>query len=136
MALRGGGGGGRGKAKNRQSPYSRGGGGWEGPRAQQEGQERGFVLPNPTEWAEPPSGATPTAGELPPLPAVKKFSNKARLFFGNLPRDFAEEELRKMLVAHGEVHEIYHNKEKNFGFARMVGGLYLESPVCDICVCV
>jgi len=52
----------------------------------------------------------------------KKFSNRARLFFGNLPRDFTEAELKKMLTSHGEVQEIYHNREKNFAFARMVRG--------------
>jgi non-POU domain-containing octamer-binding protein/proline- and glutamine-rich splicing factor len=56
----------------------------------------------------------------PHTPSIKKFSNRARLFFGNLPRDFSEEELRQMLVAHGEVQEIYHSKEKNFAFARML----------------
>ena len=63
----------------------------------------------------------------PPHPLMKKFTNKARLFFGNLPRDFSEEELQQLLTAHGEVQEIYHSKEKNFAFARMVCGLSLAS---------
>lgn len=51
---------------------------------------------------------------------VKKFSNKARLFVGNLPRDFSEEEMKKLFEPHGEVQEVYIHKEKNFGFVRMV----------------
>ena len=69
----------------------------------------------------------------------KKFSNRARLFFGNLPRDFTEAELKKMLTSHGEVQEIYHNREKNFAFARMVRGdslslsLSLSHRFCVAC---
>ena len=107
MAHRGGVGGGRGRSKNRPTPYDRpeefqipklqGGPGME-PGDQEDG---GGIVP-------------------PPPPLAKKFTNKARLFFGNLPRDFTEEELRQILAAHGEVQEVYHNKEKNFAFARMV----------------
>ena len=50
----------------------------------------------------------------------KKFSNKARLFIGNLPRDYSEEEVKKLFEKFGEVQEVYINKEKNFGFVRMV----------------
>ena len=62
----------------------------------------------------------PASEDRPPPPGPKKFTNRARLFFGNLPRDFTEDELKEILSAHGEVYEIYHNKEKNFAFARMV----------------
>ena len=76
---------------------------------------------NPNEGAElQPQGDSSNPQLLQPPLAMKKFTNKARLFFGNLPRDFTEDELRNMLTAHGEVQEIYHNKEKNFAFARMV----------------
>lgn len=73
-----------------------------------------------------PSHVSP-AGQLPGKGAeqserrqIKKFSNKARLFVGNLPRDFSEEELKKLFEPHGEVQEVYVHKEKNFGFVRMV----------------
>ena len=130
MAQRGGGGGarggGRGRAKNRPAPYTRPvGGAWEPARGHGSGE-----LAVATETAEPPSGPlTSGPGEggassqedTPPPLGMKKFANKARLFFGNLPRDFSEQELTKMLAPYGEVQEIYHNKEKNFAFARMVG---------------
>ena len=60
-------------------------------------------------------------GEGGPTPKKeKKFSNKARLFVGNLPRDMTDTELRKLFEPFGEVHEVFHQKEKNFGFVRMV----------------
>lgn len=49
----------------------------------------------------------------------KKFSNKARLFVGNLPRDFSEQQLKELFQESGEVQEVFLNKEKNFGFVRM-----------------
>ena len=57
----------------------------------------------------------------PPEPKKeRKFSNRARLFVGNLPRDFTQEELKAMFEKFGEVQEVFIQKEKNFGFVRMV----------------
>lgn len=50
----------------------------------------------------------------------KKFSNKARLFVGNLPRDFSSDELKKLFEEYGEVQEVFLQREKNYGFVRMV----------------
>ena len=66
---------------------------------------------------EQPTTATPSSGEE---RREKKFSNKARLFVGNLPRDFSEQQLRELFQESGEVQEVFVNKEKNFGFVRMV----------------
>ena len=60
-------------------------------------------------------------GEGGPTPKKeKKFSNKARLFVGNLPRDMTDADLRKLFEPFGEVHEVFLQKEKSFGFVRMV----------------
>jgi len=50
----------------------------------------------------------------------KKLSNKARLFVGNLPRDFSSDELKKLFEEYGEVQEVFLQREKNYGFVRMV----------------
>lgn len=139
------GGGGRGR-KNRSSPYSkagRGGGGGTVPWNQQEPEKGDFILPTPQNEGGTPGGPPDTDTTAPqpeggqqsnrlamlPHPAMKKFTNKARLFFGNLPRDFSEEELKQMLAAHGEFQEIYHSKEKNFAFARMVCTIFSTNDV-------
>ena len=131
MAFRGGGGGGRGRGrgKNRQSPYGvkdGRGGSWKDRGGNSKGQEEGpprgeYLLPPPEPTADG-GGVTGTLkpSEDRPPPPPKKFTNRARLFFGNLPRDFTEDELKEILSTHGEVYEIYHNKDKNFAFARMV----------------
>ena len=116
MSHRGGGFRGGFKGRDRHSPYNRPQRGWqqrhpESPAAmKEEPQERGQ------------SQGAGTSGEAGDARKERKFSNKARLFVGNLPRDFSEEELRKLFEQHGEVQEVFLNKEKSFGFVRMVSG--------------
>lgn len=60
-------------------------------------------------------------GEGGPTPKrEKKFSNKARLFVGNLPRDTSDAKVRELFEPFGEVHEVFLQTERNFGFVRMV----------------
>ena len=75
-------------------------------------------VPAPTQ----PQDNYEQGAERPPGEArrEKKFSNKARLFVGNLPRDFSEHQLKELFQECGEVQEVFVNKEKNFGFVRMV----------------
>lgn len=49
----------------------------------------------------------------------RKFSNRCRLFVGNLV-DITEDEFKKMFDKYGEYSEAYVNKEKAFGFIKMV----------------
>lgn len=49
----------------------------------------------------------------------RKFSNRCRLFVGNII-DITEEEFKKMFDKYGEYSEAYINKEKSFGFIKMV----------------
>lgn len=52
----------------------------------------------------------------------RKFSNRCRLFVGNII-DMTEEEFKKMFEKYGEYSEAYVNKEKAFGFIKMVSFL-------------
>lgn len=59
--------------------------------------------------------------DLPALDVVeKKFSGRNRLYVGNLPADITDEELSEIFKPFGETNELFINKEKNFGFIRMV----------------
>lgn len=59
--------------------------------------------------------------ELPPQDCTeKKFNGRNRLYIGNLTNDVTEEEMKEMFAPHGEVSEIFINKEKNFAFLKMV----------------
>lgn len=49
----------------------------------------------------------------------RKFSNRCRLFVGNI-MDMSEEEFTKMFEKYGEYSEAYVNKDKAFGFIKMV----------------
>ena len=54
-----------------------------------------------------------------PKAKERKFSGRCRLFVGNL-LSCEEPELREMFEKYGEVAEVFVNKEKGFGFVRMV----------------
>ena len=113
------------RGKGRPSPYwreRRGPRQWDKPREEERpvmvmregGEEEGQNHSTPEfSVLEGASGSGEARRE-------KKFSNKARLFVGNLPRDFTEDELKKLFEPHGEVQEVYVHKEKSFGFVRMV----------------
>lgn len=57
------------------------------------------------------------------LPAMsnteKKFSGRNRLYIGNIGNDVTEDEIKELFSKHGEVSEVFLNKEKNFGFIKM-----------------
>ena len=50
----------------------------------------------------------------------RKFGNRARLYVGNLPRGMTEEDLRILFSPFGEIEQVFVEKDKNFGFVRMV----------------
>ena len=66
------------------------------------------------------AGGTHEEAPPPMTRREKKFSNKARLFVGNLNREISDEELKKLFEQYGEVREVFLQKDKNFGFIRMV----------------
>ncbi len=123
---RGGGGGGgfRQKGRSNISPY------WK------DKQGGGAMINEPmaTPKREPkrdsgnasPPNESPVEGRQ--VKEIKKFSNKARLFIANLPRDTREEELKELFSPYGEVQEVFVQKEKNFAFCRMVSEL--KRSVC------
>lgn len=61
----------------------------------------------------------------------KKYSNRARLFVGNLPKNMTEEELVDMFRPFGENPQAHIERERNFGFVRMVSQPCLLSHTCS-----
>ncbi|KAG0418495.1 hypothetical protein HPB47_004843 [Ixodes persulcatus] len=49
----------------------------------------------------------------------KKFTGRCRLFVGNLPSNFTEDQFRKLFEDYGEVAEIFLNTSKGFGFVKL-----------------
>ena len=49
-----------------------------------------------------------------------KFNGRARLFIANLQNGISEEDIRHLFGKFGETNEVYVNKEKGFGFVRLV----------------
>uniref|UniRef100_A0A1A8A2A0 Splicing factor proline/glutamine rich (Polypyrimidine tract binding protein associated) n=1 Tax=Nothobranchius furzeri TaxID=105023 RepID=A0A1A8A2A0_NOTFU len=52
-------------------------------------------------------------------PGEKSYTQRCRLFVGNLPNDITEEDFRKMFAKYGEPSEVFINKAKGFGFIRL-----------------
>ena len=50
----------------------------------------------------------------------KKFTNKCRLFVGNITEDTSMDEFQEMFKVFGEIAEPYLNLEKAFGFVKLV----------------
>lgn len=58
--------------------------------------------------------------ELPPVDtSEKQFSGRSRLYLGNLPPNFTEEQVKDLLKPFGEMAETFLNPEKHFAFLRM-----------------
>lgn len=60
------------------------------------------------------------------LPGEKRFTQRSRLFVGNLPLDMSEEDFRKLFLKFGEISEIFVNSSKGFGFVRLVRDWFLS----------
>ncbi|CAK6949204.1 splicing factor%2C proline- and glutamine-rich [Scomber scombrus] len=52
-------------------------------------------------------------------PGEKTYTQRCRLFIGNLPNDITEDEFRKLFAKYGEPSEVFINKSKGFGFIRL-----------------
>ncbi|XP_073456894.1 non-POU domain-containing octamer-binding protein [Aquarana catesbeiana] len=52
-------------------------------------------------------------------PGEKTYTQRSRLFVGNLPPDVTDEELRKLFEKYGKAGEIFIHKDKGFGFIRL-----------------
>lgn len=58
--------------------------------------------------------------DLPPIKfEEKKFSNRSRLYVGNIPPKITEEDLRNLFEPYGETNNLFINKEKNFAFIKL-----------------
>uniref|UniRef100_A0A672YB31 RRM domain-containing protein n=1 Tax=Sphaeramia orbicularis TaxID=375764 RepID=A0A672YB31_9TELE len=52
-------------------------------------------------------------------PGEKTFTQRSRLFVGNLPNGVTEEDLEKLFSKYGKANEVFINKERGFGFIRL-----------------
>ncbi|XP_056157255.1 paraspeckle component 1 isoform X3 [Lampris incognitus] len=52
-------------------------------------------------------------------PGEKTFTQRCRLFVGNLPTDISEEGFKKLFAKYGEASEVFINRDRGFGFIRL-----------------
>lgn len=60
-------------------------------------------------------------------PGEKTYTQRCRLFVGNLPNDITEEAFRKLFAKYGEPSEVFINKGKGFGFIRLVSASLVDN---------
>lgn len=68
-------------------------------------------------------------------PGEKTYTQRSRLYVGNLPMGVTEQEVEKLFSKYGKPAEIFINKERGFGFVRLVSGLqhhFLSPCVCTL----
>lgn len=53
-------------------------------------------------------------------PGEKTFTQRSRLFVGNIPQNMTEEEFKNMFAKYGDVNEVFVNGERGFGLIRLV----------------
>lgn len=53
-------------------------------------------------------------------PGEKTYTQRSRLFVGNLPTGTTEEDVEKLFSKYGKPSEIFINKDRGFGFIRLV----------------
>ncbi|PIO23007.1 hypothetical protein AB205_0079650 [Aquarana catesbeiana] len=54
-------------------------------------------------------------------PGEKTYTQRCRLFVGNLPTDISDDEFKKLFSKYGEAGEVFINKSKGFGFIKLIG---------------
>ncbi|XP_030202869.1 splicing factor, proline- and glutamine-rich [Gadus morhua] len=81
--------------------------------------------PRPQQQAYRPEGGGEGPTELKATfslllkPGEKTYTQRCRLFIGNLPNDISDEEFKKLFAKYGEPSEVFINKNKGFGFIRL-----------------
>lgn len=53
-------------------------------------------------------------------PGEKTFTQRCRLFVGNLPTDMTDEDFKKIFFKYGDAKEVFINRDRGFGFIRLV----------------
>ena len=101
-----------------------GGGGGSGGGMNSNGQ-------HPEKNPEPPGGSSLEAALTLDLqnfrkPGEKAYTQRSRLFVGNLPTGVSEPEVEKLFSKYGKPSEIFINKDRGFGFIRLESRIIAE----------
>uniref|UniRef100_A0A480KZM2 Paraspeckle component 1 isoform 2-like n=1 Tax=Sus scrofa TaxID=9823 RepID=A0A480KZM2_PIG len=65
-------------------------------------------------------------------PGEKTYTQRCRLFVGNLPTDITEDDFKRLFERYGEPSEVFINRDRGFGFIRLVraaGGRRAAPPL-------
>ncbi|XP_071757300.2 paraspeckle component 1 isoform X3 [Centroberyx gerrardi] len=103
----------------------------ESPAMEQKGPNKEGPTPPPQQpaAASPAEAAGDGSGEGPVemtldltsfrRPGEKTFTQRCRLFVGNIPTDTSDEDFKKLFAKYGNVNEVFINRDRGFGFIRL-----------------
>ncbi|XP_067389898.1 splicing factor, proline- and glutamine-rich [Emydura macquarii macquarii] len=126
-----GGGGPKGPGGPQQGPggqHPKGGPGHRGgPGGEQRGRGQQHQVQGPSLQQGPAGGSGEKATDegfkanlsLLRRPGEKTYTQRCRLFVGNLPADITDEEFKRLFAKYGEPGEVFINKGKGFGFIKL-----------------
>uniref|UniRef100_A0A3Q1BL02 RRM domain-containing protein n=1 Tax=Amphiprion ocellaris TaxID=80972 RepID=A0A3Q1BL02_AMPOC len=88
------------------------------PGDQMKGEGTNGQQPEPSEQTNPNEALTLDPQSF-RKPGERTFTQRSRLFVGNLPTGTTEEDLETLFAKYGKASEIFINKERGFGFIRL-----------------
>ncbi|XP_035248742.1 paraspeckle component 1-like isoform X3 [Anguilla anguilla] len=65
-------------------------------------------------------------------PGEKTFTQRCRLFVGNLPTDLTGEDFKKLFSKYGEANEVFINRDRGFGFIRLETRMLAEIAKAEL----
>ncbi|KAM6893045.1 paraspeckle component 1 isoform 2-T4 [Lycodopsis pacificus] len=65
-------------------------------------------------------------------PGEKTFTQRSRLYIGNLPLDVPEEEFKHIFAKYGNISEVFINRDRGFGFVRLETRMLAEIAVAEL----
>ncbi|XP_041854921.1 non-POU domain-containing octamer-binding protein [Melanotaenia boesemani] len=101
-----------------RGPHQNHGPNRQGDYFKPEGPNSNGQQPEPSEQTNPNAALTLDLQSF-RKPGEKTFTQRSRLFVGNLPTGVSEEDLEKLFAKYGKASEIFINKERGFGFIRL-----------------
>ncbi|XP_041439920.1 splicing factor, proline- and glutamine-rich isoform X2 [Xenopus laevis] len=98
------------------------------PQPEQTPSETKVNLSDGPEWND---GVRATLSLL-KRPGEKTYTQRCRLFVGNLPTDINDDEFKKLFEKYGEPGEVFINKSKGFGFIKLETRAFAEIAKAEL----
>ncbi|XP_036400946.1 paraspeckle component 1-like isoform X1 [Megalops cyprinoides] len=108
----------------------------ESPAVEDGPGTEGAATPPPSELGPEPGAGEPREMTLDlksfRRPGEKTFTQRCRLYVGNLPTDLTEDDFKKLFAKYGEANEVFINRDRGFGFIRLETRMLAEIAKAEL----